>query len=1297
MSNDGMKTAAELRLENQELRRRIAGLERDAAGREGSISAIAENAGEWIWEVDTAGLFIYAGPLAQEVLGYRPDEVVGKRHFYDFFHPDDRDSLKAAAFAVFARREPFKGFINRNLARGGRTVWLSTSGVPVFDGAGSFTGYRGLNIDITELVETREAFLESEERYKRIAENVQYLIYRMSLPDGRYEYVSPAALEITGYAPEQFYADPGLIRRLIHPAWSDYFARAWEQLLQGEMPPSYEYQIVDSCGKERWLHQRNVLIRDGAGRPLAIEGIVSDITDRKRAEEALRESEAGVRRKLKAILEPGSDIAALKLPDIIDTEQIRAMLEDFFRITAIPSALIDISGEVLVAVGWQDICSKFHRVHPEARRNCLESDTRHFGELEPGEFTFYRCKNGLWDAASPVMFGGRHVGSIFIGQFFLEDAGPDYDLFREQARKYGFDEQAYLAALEKVPRYGREELSTVMSFLGKLSEMVAALSYGNVRLARSITEKDQLLNDLRASEERFRSYVENANDIIYSLTPGGVYSYVSPNWTNALGHEVNEIVGKAFMPLVHPEDAPACQEFLAQVLSTGKSQRDCECRVRHKDGTWRWYSSNASLLLTPGQEAACMAIGRDITERKRIEDALLFLMQSGNPASGEDFFQSLARYLAENLGMDLVWVSRLQPDGLSARTLAVYKDGHFDENFEYLLKDTLCAELVEKVLCCYPKDIRRLFPQDQILAALMAESYVGATLWSTQGLPIGLIAVVSRQPMADTHLAESIMKLSAVRASGELERRDMEEALHREQALTEAILDSAPGIIYLYDDQSRLVRWNKKHEEMTGYSAGELYGKGVMDWYTGDEKSQAAVLEGLARTIEHGFGDAEGDLQRKDGTKIPMYFTACPLVFDGKTYFVGIGIDIAERRRDEAEKDKLQTQLLQAQKMEAVGQLAGGIAHDFNNLLQVILGNMDFLQTDQPSSASWQDELEEVRKAAERAAELTCQLLAFSRRQIMKPLRLDLNLLVQGVLRMLSRVIGEHIEICFLPGSGIGAIYADKGQIEQVLMNLCVNARDAMPRGGRLTIKTEKSFLDADYCHDHPWASEGPYALVRVRDTGEGMDAMTRAHLFEPFFTTKEIGHGTGLGLATVYGIIKQHNGLINVQSEPGLGSEFSVFLPVVESQTKTDRETEPAPVVGGTETILVAEDEPAVLKLIEQILYTAGYTILPARDGQEALQVFREHAENIDLVILDVMMPGLSGREVMDQIRPEYPHTPLLFSSGYSESAIHTDFVIEDGLRLIQKPYRRDSLLREVRQVLDSADRSKKGTEKEP
>jgi signal transduction histidine kinase/sensor domain CHASE-containing protein/CheY-like chemotaxis protein len=382
--------------------------------------------------------------------------------------------------------------------------------------------------------------------------------------------------------------------------------------------------------------------------------------------------------------------------------------------------------------------------------------------------------------------------------------------------------------------------------------------------------------------------------------------------------------------------------------------------------------------------------------------------------------------------------------------------------------------------------------------------------------------------------------------------------------------------------------------------------------------------------------------------------------------------------------EELEDQLRHSQKMEAIGLLAGGVAHDFNNLLQAILGHADLALSDRENDELVRSSLEQVLKGGERAAELTAQLLAFSRQQVLSPVALDLNDVIARLLKLIQRGIGEDIDLEFNPGYKLGVVNADPGQMEQVLMNLCVNARDAMPEGGRIVIETRNTAGDCECCATNDECLPDPHVQLSISDAGQGMTEMVRQQIFEPFFTTKEVGQGTGLGLATVYGIVTQHGGCIGVESEPDRGTTFRICLPQVDAEVDAIRSIPTGPVVGGRETVLIAEDEEMVRAYAVRVLEAAGYTVIQAADGAEALELFSRHRDDIDLCLFDVVMPKMNGRELFEKIREFRPGALVLFSSGYNQDAIHTRFIRHEEMELLRKPYKRVELLRRVRQTLD-------------
>jgi len=396
-----------------------------------------------------------------------------------------------------------------------------------------------------------------------------------------------------------------------------------------------------------------------------------------------------------------------------------------------------------------------------------------------------------------------------------------------------------------------------------------------------------------------------------------------------------------------------------------------------------------------------------------------------------------------------------------------------------------------------------------------------------------------------------------------------------------------------------------------------------------------------------------------------------------------------ELYRDYFEKglhDANRAQLQQSQKLEAIGQLAGGVAHDFNNLLTAIIGYSDLSLKQISVENPIRSNLEEIKKAAERAASLTRQLLAFSRRQILEPKVLDLNAVVKDMHQMLRRLIGEHIDLTTKPAPGLGRVKADPGQVEQIIMNLVVNARDAMPRGGKVTIETANVTLDEHSTLRHVSVKTGAYVMVAVSDTGNGMDEETQARIFEPFFTTKEQGQGTGLGLSTVYGIVKQSGGNIWVYSELGKGTVFKVYFPQVEAAVKTiEKPVSEIAAPRGSETILLVEDEDVVRRLAREILTQAGYKVLEACGGEEAMRLCQERWEPIDLLLTDVVMPETSGKEIAERLTELRPATHVLFMSGYTDEAIVHHGILDSNVQFIQKPFTALALAKKVREVLDS------------
>jgi PAS domain S-box-containing protein len=541
-----------------------------------------------------------------------------------------------------------------------------------------------------------------------------------------------------------------------------------------------------------------------------------------------------------------------------------------------------------------------------------------------------------------------------------------------------------------------------------------------------------------------------------------------------------------------------------------------------------------------------------------------------------------------------------------------------------------------------------------------------------------------------TQLSETndALQQTNIKLAREIEKhKQTEEALRRAQLFSKSVIKSLPGIFYLYTyPELRLIFWNKEHESILGYGIGEIEGRHVTDWHLPESKE--AVLNAIEDVMTKGSASIEASLLTKDGKSVPFILTGIKFEAQGQLYLMGIGTDIRERKRAEAEAEKLQAQLTQVQKMESVGRLAGGVAHDFNNMLGVILGYSEMILNQVEEGQPMYLALQGIQQAARRSADLTRQLLAFARKQTVAPEVLDLNETVASMLTMLRRLIGENIDLAWLPGESLGLIKMDPTQIDQILANLCVNARDAIGETGKVTIETNNVFFDKAYCSEHAGSVLGEYVLLAVSDNGRGMDREVLSHLFEPFFSTKETGKGTGLGLATVYGIVKQNNGYINVYSEPGMGTTFKLYLP--RHLNKGERSSKPEvvnPATTGHETILLVEDEPMILEMITVMLECQGYTVLPAVSPNEAIRLAREHAGEINLLMTDVVMPEMNGRDLARNLLSLYPNLNRLFMSGYTANVIAHHGVLDEGVHFIQKPFSMQDLATKIRDVLVDED----------
>ncbi len=820
-------------------------------------------------------------------------------------------------------------------------------------------------------------------------------------------------------------------------------------------------------------------------------------------------------------------------------------------------------------------------------------------------------------------------------------------------------------------------------------------------LIQDITEHKLAQEALAESEEKFRTILENIEDGYFEVDLAGNFVFTNESLARILGYQRDELPGMNNREYMDTENARKVFETFNKVYLTGKATKTFDWKLIRKDGSECFIETSISLKRDrDGKPTGFHGITRDITERKLAGEIIKL---------NETRLESLLRinqYPANTID-DLLRYALAEAIDLTGSTVG-YVFSYDKENDGFVLttwsKDIkeqcsvanseLLFQLENTGLWGEPIRQRRPiiindFAAPNPLKRGLPEGHVPLHKFLT--IPVivedDIVAVVGVANKEDDYNDSDIRQMNLLMDSvwKIVQRKKAEEELALEKNLVEAIFNSIPGLLYLYDSEYKLVRWNKKHETMTGYSSDELASMKMTDWFGGDQKSWEAIVKGVEMTQKTGFGEAEANFRKKDGTTIPMYFTGSLLTINGKKYLTGIGIDISERRQAEERQERLQAQLNQSQKMESVGRLAGGVAHDFNNMLGIILGHTELaLEKFKTLGQPLIPHLLEIRKAAERSADLTRQLLAFARKQIVTPLVLDLNETVEGMLTMLKRLIGEDIQLTWIPGMDLWPVKIDPSQVDQILANCCVNARDAIDGIGKITVETKNITLDHEFCVSHVGFIPGDYIVLVVSDNGCGMDRETLKNLFEPFFTTKAVGKGTGLGTAMVYGIVKQNKGFINVYSEPGQGTSFTIYLPRHQGSSKESLPGEvPPPAKGGNETILLVEDEQEILELTTTMLEYQGYTVLAAATPGEAIELAGKSSSHIDLLMTDVIMPEMNGRDLARELLLLYPDLKRLFMSGYTADIIANHGVLEKNVSFIQKPFSMQDLAIKVREAL--------------
>ncbi len=812
----------------------------------------------------------------------------------------------------------------------------------------------------------------------------------------------------------------------------------------------------------------------------------------------------------------------------------------------------------------------------------------------------------------------------------------------------------------------------------------------HLSIAHDVTERKQAEDALQVQSAYLEQLIESAPEAIAVLDNQHNVLRVNREFTRMFGYPAEEIVGKSLGILVQAERASE-SAFILSTLDRGQTI-NVETIRRRRDGS----PVEVSILGTPinvsGAPVALYLIYRDITQNKRAERALIESESKfravAETAASAIYIHDNTRFLYVNRAAEQIsGYSRTEFMATDDPWLLVHPEfrDEMRQRGEARLRGESVPSRYEFKIVTKSSEIRWL------------DFSANSIAFEGQNATLATAVDITERKRAE-ELQAALYRI-ADQTSAATDLQAFYPAIH---SIVGELMDARNFYIALYDEDAGQLSFPYFVDQEDPAPAPKPLGKGLTEYVLRTGEPQLVSAERFQKLVRSGEVEKIGT-PAIDWLGVPMRKSDKAFgVLVVQSYsenvrygardkeilnFVGQHVATAiEHKRAENALRQSEKQLWQSQKMEAVGRLAGGVAHDFNNLLTVIKGYTELMLEDLKPSDPMRAEMDEVQKAADRAAALTRQLLAFSRRQVLAPEVVNLNFLVEDMNKLLRRVLGEDIELCIRLDDGLGSAKADPGQIEQVIMNLAVNARDAMPRGGKLTLETANVELDQAYAREHAVVKPGSYVMLAISDTGCGMDAETLSHVFEPFFTTKEQGKGTGLGLSTVYGIVKQSGGYIWPYSEPRMGTSFKIYLPRVDEMAeRAQARAQAASGLGGTETILLVEDEEGVRALTRQLLQRHGYTVLEAEHGEDALLLCERYSGPIHLVLSDVVLAQMSGRELVQRLSPLRREMKVLYMSGYSDEAIVHHGVLEPGTAFLQKPFTTESLMRKLREVLDS------------
>jgi PAS domain S-box-containing protein len=1219
------------------------------------------------WETDLSTLDVTWSEETHRI--FETDPAIFKptrAAFLALVHPDDR-ALVDDAFAGSVGETRSHIFEHRILLSGGRIKFVEECWRSVTDDAGRPVRAIGTCQDITERRSSEQALRESDEKFRQLADNISDVFWIRS-PDMReLHYVSPAFERIWGRSVASLYANPQESSDFILPDDRERVAKAFATLIGDTRSLDIAYRIERPDGEIRSVRVRAFQVRDAQDRLIRHAGIATDITERQRLDEALETSES----RFRALVNWS--------PSALAVQRNGTLL--FVN----PAAVT-----MMRAGSAQDLVGRsiVELVHSDVRRiqvNPADGRAEHEGAIPLFEVTLRRLD-------------GTTIDVEVQGTSLLYDG-----------------EQAILGSLRDVTDRNRaadalrasvEELTLVELESSRINRALQTMSGCSEALIRAGHEQELLEQVCRIAVEvggyRMAWVGYAQDDAARSIMPmahagveDGYLSEYGVSWDEhtELGQgPAGEVIRTG--TVVVSEDYAAEQSGAPWIGPARRRDYHGVIRLPLRDlgrtfgllglysGELNQASAEEVALLQGMADSIAFGIGqlRARAEQQRVQTAVVKVAAGVSALAGAAFFEQLARSMADTLGAHAAFVSELLPGvPATARTIAAVVNGALVDDIEYVVAGTPCEALLTVDTCVVAEGVREQFPEVPTLAALHAQGYVGRRLDSSSGQPLGLLFVIFQQPLRHIELVTSTIQIFAARAASELERRQTD-AQMREQA---ALLDIAHDAILVKDMDNRIIFWNKGAERTFGWTSAEAMGRNSVELLYEDS---SGIPMAEAALLAHGAWEGEVIKRTKDGRRIDL-LVHWTLVLDERgapKSILAINTDITERK-------KLEAQFLRAQRTEGIGTLASGIAHDLNNVLTPILMSVEMLK----EVVSGEDDLAmlaTLQGSALRGAELVRQVLAFARGVEGRRIAVNLDQLVGDLGKVMSETLPKSIAIRCHAARDLWSVTGDPTQMYQVLLNLCVNARDAMPAGGALTITLSNELLDASCSTMNPDARPGPYVRIKVEDTGSGIPPQIRDRIFEPFFTTKGVGDGTGLGLSTTAAIVRSHGGCIQVESEEGKGTTFSIFF-VADSATPTtgnakkDADRRP---VGAGQLILVVDDEPAICAIARRILERNGYRVLLAANGAEAVALFRRHRGAISAVLTDMAMPVMDGTATIVAIRAMDPEARIIGSSGLATAA--TVATIGKGqsgpaVRFVTKPYTAEALLQVLHAALDDPD----------